>query len=84
MSPSGKVSLTFKGKSVSSLKAGSYKLAVTDSSPSNGLMLEKIKRVVTVTGLGFTGKHTGKVTLTAGKWLVLPHLGKTAYTLTVE
>jgi hypothetical protein len=84
VSPSGKVSLTYKGKSVSTLKAGSYKLAVDDSSSSNGLMLQKIKRVLTVTGLEFVGKHTGKVNLTAGKWLVLPHVGKTAYTLTVE
>ena len=39
-----------QGKSVSSLKAGSYKIAVTDQSSSNGLMLQKIKRVVSVTG----------------------------------
>jgi hypothetical protein len=84
VSPSGKVTLTFKGKSASSLKAGSYKVAVVDSSSSSGLMFQKIKRVVTLTGLKFTGKHTGKVTLTAGKWVVMPQLGKTAYTLTVK
>jgi hypothetical protein len=83
VSPAGKVSLTFKGKSVSSLKAGSYDVAVVDSSSSSGLMLQKIKRVVTVSGLRFTGKHTGKVTLTAGKWLVLPKAGHAADTLTV-
>jgi hypothetical protein len=84
VSPSGKVSLTFKGKSVSSLEAGSYDVAVVDSSSSSGLMLRKLKRVVTVTGLGFTGKRTGKVSLTAGTWLVMPRLGQTAYTLTVK
>jgi hypothetical protein len=84
VSPSGKVSLTFKGKPASSLKAGSYDVAVVDSSSSNGLMLQKIKRVVTLTGLKFTGKHTGKVDLTAGKWLVMPQLGKTASTLLVS
>jgi hypothetical protein len=84
VSPSGKVTLTFKGKSVSALKAGSYKVAVTDSSSSNGLMFEKIKRLVTVTGLKFMGKHTGKVNLTAGKWAVMPQAGKTAFTLSVS
>jgi hypothetical protein len=84
VSPSGKVSLTFKGKSVSSLKAGSYKVAVSDSSASSGLMLQKIKHVVTLTGLKFMGKHTGKLDLTAGKWLVMPRPGQTAYTLLVK
>jgi hypothetical protein len=84
VSPTGKVALTFKGRHVSSLKAGSYKVAVVDSSSSNGFLLQKIKRVVTVTGLKFTGKHTGKVTLTAGKWLVLPKVGKTAATIVVS
>jgi len=84
VSPSGKVSLTFKGKSVSSLKVGSYDVAVVDSSSSSGLMLQKLGRVVTVTGLTFKGKHTGKVNLTAGKWLVMPKAGQTAYTLTVK
>jgi hypothetical protein len=84
VSPTGKVAITFKGKHVSSLKAGSYNLAVVDSSSSNGLMLQKIKRVVTVTGIKFMGKHTGKVTLTAGKWLVMPKLGTTAATLVVS
>ena len=84
VSPSGKVTLTFKGKNVSSLKAGRYDVAVLDSSASNGLMLQKIKRVVTLTGIKFTGKHTGKVTLTAGKWLVMPKVGKTASTIAVS
>jgi hypothetical protein len=84
VSPSGKVSIAFRGKSVSSLKAGSYDVAVVDSSSSSGLMLQRIKRVVTVTGLKFKGKHTGKVNLTAGKWLVMPRVGQTAYTLTVK
>jgi hypothetical protein len=84
VSPSGKVALTFKGKNVSSLKAGRYDVAVVDSSSSNGLMLQKIKRVVTVTGIKFTGKHTGKVTLTAGKWLVMPKAGTTAATISVS
>jgi hypothetical protein len=84
VSPTGKVTITFKGKHVSSLRAGSYNLAVVDSSSSSGLMLQKVKRVVTVTGIKFTGKHTGKVTLTAGKWLVIPKVGATAATLVVS
>ena len=78
------MTLTFKSKSISTLTAGSYKIAVADSSSWSGLMLQKIKRVVTVTGLKFVGKHTGKVNLSAGKWVVMPQAGKTAYTLTVK
>src|SRR5262249_61664470 len=51
VSPAGKVTLTFKGEGVSRLKPGSYTVKVTDSSASNGLLFQKIKRVVTVTGL---------------------------------
>lgn len=84
VSPSGKLTLSFKGKSIKNLKAGSYKIAVTDQSASNGFLLQKIKRTVSVTGLKFTGKHTGKVTLTSGRWVVMPQAGKTAYTLVVS
>jgi hypothetical protein len=84
VSSAGKVTLTFKGKGVTALNAGSYTVKVLDSSAKNGLMFEKIKRVLTVSGLKFTGQHTGKVNLTAGKWLVMPQPGKTALTLTVS
>jgi len=84
VSPAGKVTLTFKGKHVSSLKVGSYKVAVVDSSATNGLMLQKIKRVLTVSGIKFVGKHTGKVNLTAGKWVVMPRTGSAAATLLVK
>ena len=72
VSTSGKVTLSFNGKGISGLKAGSYKIAVTDQSTSNGLLLQKIKRTVSVTGLKFVGRHTGKVNLTTGRWVVMP------------
>jgi hypothetical protein len=84
VSAAGKVTLTFNGKSVAKLKAGAYNLAVNDASAANGLMLQKLKRVVTVTGLKFTGKRSSKVMLTPGKWAVMARPGHTAYTLTVS
>ena len=47
-------------------------------------MLQKIKRVLTVSGIKFVGKHTGKVNLTAGKWVVMPRTGSAAATLLVK
>ena len=47
-------------------------------------MLQKIKRVLTVSGIKFVGKHTGKVNLTAGKWVVMPRTGQTSLTLVVK
>ena len=84
VSPAGKLTLSFNGKSIRSLKAGSYKIAVTDQSASNGFLFQKVKRTVSVTGLKFMGKRTGKVNLTSGRWVVMPQAGKTAYTLVVS
>jgi hypothetical protein len=84
VSASGRLTLSFKGRSVTSLKAGRYNIAVTDRSSSNGFLLQKVKRTVSVTGLKFVGKHTGKVNLTTGRWAVMPKVGKTAYTLVVS
>ena len=80
----GTLTLVYKGKSVSSLKAGKYTIAVTDRSSSSGFMLQKFKHaLMSVTGVAFVGKHSASVQLTAGRWLFIPRLGKTAYSVAV-
>jgi hypothetical protein len=85
VSAAGRLTLAFNGKSVSHLKPGKYKVAVSDESSSNGFLLQNAKkRTTTVTGAGFVGKHTVTVSLSAGKWLVLPKLGKASYSIVVS
>ena len=71
----GKLSIAFNGKSVSSLKAGIYKLVVTDKSSTSGFMLSRKPKTVSVTGSSYIGTKTRSVTLTAGKWVFAPSLG---------
>src|SRR6266567_496208 len=73
-----------QGKSVTSLKARRYTIAVTDKSSTTGFMLQKLEHaVVNITGMTFVGKRSVTVKLTAGKWLVIPRLGKTTYSIVV-
>ena len=84
VSAAGTLTLSYKGKSVTTLKAGKYTIAVSDKSSTNGFMLEKPKHAaVSVTGTAFVGKRSASVALTAGKWLVLQRLGKTTYSILV-
>ena len=84
VSAAGTLTLAYKGKSVASLKAGKYTIAVTDKSSSSGFMVQKLKHaVMSVTGLAFVGKHSASVQLTAGRWLFIPRHGKTAYSIAV-
>ena len=67
---SGMLSLAYKGKSVGSLKAGRYRIAVTDGSSTKGFVLQEAgRKAIAVTGATFMGKRTASVNLTAGKWL---------------
>ena len=84
VSARGTLTLAYKGKSVTSLKAGKYTIAVTDKSSSSGFMLQKLNHaVISITGMAFVGKHTASVQLTAGRWLFIPRAGKTAYSIAV-
>jgi hypothetical protein len=85
VSAAGRLTIAFKGKSVASLKAGRYTVAVTDRSSTDGFLLQKpTRKTVSVTGAMFVGKRSLSVTLTAGRWLVLPHLGKATYSIAVS
>jgi len=83
VSASGKLTLAYKGKTVTSLTAGTYTIIVRDESAKNGFMLEKTKRVVSITGSAFVGKHAATVKLTAGTWFISPRLGTQAHSILV-
>jgi hypothetical protein len=85
VSPSGRLSLAYKGKGLTSLKAGKYTIAVTDRSANAGLVLQKLKRApVSVTGSGFMGTRSVHVQLTAGRWLFAGGRGEPSYTIAVS
>ena len=61
-----------------------YKVAVSDRSSTNGFVLQKLQhRAVSVTAPTFVGTHSVSITLTAGRWLVMPRLGKATYSIVV-
>jgi hypothetical protein len=66
----GKLTLTFKGKKVSSLKAGRYRLTVLDETSKLGFSLLKhgAKKATNVTTVPYLGRNTILITLKAGKW----------------
>jgi hypothetical protein len=84
VSASGALSVAFKGKSLSHLAAGRYRIAVTDRSSSRGFILQKkAHKPVAVTGSRFVGTRSLTVDLTSGTWSFEPQDGKTAYSVVV-
>ena len=82
VSATGSPHLSYKGKAVSSLFAGRYKITVADTSKTSGFMLESSShRVVSLTNQAFVGTHAATVTLTAGKWFFVagPAGAKTSF-----
>jgi hypothetical protein len=86
ISSAGKLTLSFKGKSVKNLSAGRYTLAVTDKSGSTSFALQKKgqRAAVTVTGGAFVGKRSLTVDLTAGSWTFMGKAGAAAFTIPVS
>jgi len=85
VSPAGRLSLAYKGKGLTSLKAGKYTIAVTDRSANAGLVLQKLKRSpVSITGSAFMGTRSVHVQLTAGRWLFAGGRGEPSYTIAVS
>jgi hypothetical protein len=81
----GKLSVAYRGRSFSSLRAGKYTIVVTDDSSSHGFVLQKLPRSArTISGPGFTGKRKVSVNLTAGKWLFTDGAGKTTRAVVVS
>jgi plastocyanin len=71
--PGYSVSLTKGGKKVASLKAGTYKIVVSDKSSFHNSVLEREKPNTPklekhITGTGFIGAKTVTMTLKPGSW----------------
>jgi hypothetical protein len=67
------------------MKAGRYKLTVTDRSATRGLRLAKANaKPVSITGAAFVGKRTATVTLSAGTWLLSTQDGKGSVRIVVH
>ncbi len=76
----GKPTLKRQGKTVSTLKAGRYKITVLDETSKRGFTIQKLgKPSVTVTGTTFVGKGFKTVTLKAGRWMYSSGPGKAFY-----
>jgi hypothetical protein len=77
VSTAGALTLKFKGKAVSKLKAGRYRITVVDRAPRSSFSLQRVgKPAVTVTGLPFVGKRTMTLNLSEGRWMFYSALNK--------
>ena len=70
VSTRGKLTLTLKGKTVSSLKAGRYKItrARRDRRSAASRSSSSARPATNVTSTKFLGRHTVTLKLTAGQW----------------
>ena len=83
LSAGGKLTLAFEGKPARTLAPGRYSVTAVDRSTAGGILLEKAKHAVRITGDAFVGAHRASVVLSAGRWLVLPRPGKPGFAVTV-
>jgi len=83
VSTAGKLSLEYLGKTVGSLKAGSYKVTVLDETGKAAFYLQRLGAAAPtkVSSAGFVGKHTVTLTLKAGQWSFFSSPGKKTYFL---
>ncbi len=85
VSAAGKLSLVFKGKTVTTLPAGRYAVALTDKSARSGFVLGLAKHApLTLASKGPVGKRTVTVDLSPGQWFYAPRaLGTKTYFVVV-
>jgi len=86
VSASGALKLAVNGRAVKQLKAGSYKITVTDKTPARSFVVQQPGRSpITISGVKFVGKHSVTVKLGAGKWTFFTSAGpKSAGSFTVS
>ena len=69
----GALRLTSRGKAVTTLKAGKYRLAVVDKSHTAGFVMSRLHaKPISVTTAGFTGSRSATLVLQAGQWSFRP------------
>jgi hypothetical protein len=77
LTTNGKLAVTTKGKAVSNLKPGRYKVTVLDETSKSGFTIQKAGGpAVTITGTKFLGRKSVAVNLKAGKWALTSGSGK--------
>jgi hypothetical protein len=65
----GKLSLTYGGKTVATLKAGRYAFVVDDQTAKRGFQLQRIAAApITLTSAAYVGKKLVRVSLKPGQW----------------
>jgi hypothetical protein len=71
VSATNMLSLTFKGKPVARLTAGSYTITVNNKSPRSRVILQETHQpAITITSLGFLGTRSLSLDLTPGQWFL--------------
>jgi hypothetical protein len=73
----GKLALTLRGKPVSTLKSGRYRITVLDETSRTAFKLQRAgKPAMTVTTTGYVGRRTVTVSLQRGQWTFFSTPGK--------
>ena len=73
VSSAGKPKLMFKGKVVTTLKAGRYTVSVVDRSKNGGFIIQETRKApTTAAGVSFVGRRTVTIDLKAGQWFFYP------------
>jgi hypothetical protein len=81
----GKLTLTFKGKKVSSLRSGRYRVSVLDETSKSGFTLQKLgKQSLRVTSLPFLGRRVVTLTFSAGQWMFYSRPDKKRFFIVVR
>ncbi len=84
MNTAGKLTLTFKGKPVSSLKAGRYNVTVLDETAKKGFTIQRRgTKSTTVTGKTFLGRHVVTLNFKVGQWFYYSPPGKKSFFIVV-
>jgi hypothetical protein len=85
VNPSGKLTLLFKGKAVSKLKSGRYRITVVDKTAARSFLVQAGKQAaITISTVPFVGTRSVTVSLKPGKWSFFTSAGpksKTAFTV---
>jgi hypothetical protein len=81
LAANGTPTLTIKGRTITTLKAGRYTFAVTDHDPNGSFAIlgPRMKVKTTLTPVQFVGKRSATVTLQAGRWMYLDGPGQVHY-----
>jgi hypothetical protein len=73
VAPTGKLTFVFKGKPVTRIKPGQYKVTVTDKSTKSGFYLRHTGSPTVAVAAGpFVGTHSATVNLLTGVWFYSP------------